>query len=160
MKVTKSYIKQLVKEELGKVLNEVFTPVEKYQGESEEDFKARRGMQRKADSEEMRKRSKLSDYKTSKAADYASQVVLEAAQALGFSTGDSSQGSLEPAQLNSGGEGVYFRVKMGQRTLAVIEEPLENERVVGVVVKSSIKGLPEKMKEIMGSNPRYSIRFA
>ena len=46
------------------------TPVERYQGESEEDFKARRGMQRKADSEQMRKRSKLMQYEKSEAVHY------------------------------------------------------------------------------------------
>ena len=117
-------------------------------------------MQRKSDSEQMRKRSKLMQYEKSEAVHYAYLITLQAASKLGFSTGNESQGSMEGPLLKSDGANVYFRVKMGQRTLAVIEEPLENERVLGVTVDTSIKGLPEKMKEEMGSNPRYSIRFA
>ena len=159
MKVTKSYIKQLVKEELDRTLGELFTPVEKFPGESEEEFKDRRMSQRRVDRRNIERQNKLSGYEPSEAARFAFRLSLEAAAALGFSTGDSSQGSHDVPQLDSNGEDAYFKVKMGSQTISVIYEPVDNERVLGVRVATSIKGLKEKMKEMMGSNPKFSIRF-
>ncbi len=160
MKVTKSYIKQLVKEELNKELsiNEVFTPVERSEGESEEDFKMRRRASRDRDQRKHEREYNLSGYKMSEAAKYAFQVALEAGAVLGFSTGDYSQGSADTG-LNNAGDKARINVQMGRDTVLTIEEPIENERVLGVVVSTFKKGMQEKMEEIMGSNPRFAIRF-
>tara|TARA_R110000868_G_scaffold99824_3_gene274608 strand:- start:425 stop:925 length:501 start_codon:yes stop_codon:yes gene_type:complete len=160
MKVTKSYIKRLIREELSRVLsvNEVFTPVEKYEGESEEDFKMRRKSTRGRDQRKNERESNLSGYKMSEAARYAFQLALEAGAVLGFSTGDSSQGSAD-TDLNNAGDKARISVQMGGDTVLTIEEPVENERVLGVVASTFKKGMQEKMEEIMGSNPRFAIRF-
>jgi len=150
---------KLLMENFNKYMNELFTPVERFPGESEEEFKSRRMSQRKIDRRNIERQNKLSGYKPSEAARFAFRLSLEAATALGFSTGDSSQGSHDAPELDSNGEDAFIRVKMGNRTISVIYEPVDNERVLGVRVATSIKGLEEKMKEMMGSNPKFSIRF-
>ena len=155
MKVTTSYIKQLVKEEVNKTLGEMlYTTPERFPNESEEDFKNRKKSDIMAGSEFNKKQAKLSQYKPSKAAEYALTVLKQAAEELGFYP----EYQLDGAKLDSNGN-VYQKLTMEDQTIALIYEPLDNERVLSVRVAARIKGLKEKMKEIMGSNPDFEIRF-
>ena len=161
MKLTTARLKKLIREEL-----------ERYDGESDQDWKKRRMNSLRDYSDQSKKAGKMANYKISDATRYVLEVAHKAAKELGMISNDGSKYRTKTNYKSKQGGDVYETImKLAVKddfgndrdySIVVVHEDAERasqNKILAVDVKPADPRIKKKMEELMGSNPRFAINF-